>query len=399
MIGLLEKLNEIEGLNHSIYVDDITLWVAGGSDGLIQDTLQEAMRTVEEYVIPRGLACFPQKSELLLLKPVRARQLPSDIGLFSQGNRIPTVKSIRDLGRNYGMKEKNLVRLVRAFVVSRLACILPFLRLDLAEKSKLNCLIRKSYEKALNTPDSTSNEKLAALGFHNKVEEIKEAQRISQLERLSKSVTGRHILTSLGIHYERQTVEMVDVAEEVAIALAIQTNVARIIVSDLQQAIRQFAKGIISPITLKVLGRCEKKISQVVWTPAHSSLPGNEEAHSAARELANRAEIPLDPSTTSLTEGNRLPPAHSSLDKKTSVAWRRLHTGSYTSPSLLTEQVVSRQIQANLQALRRLNPYLKKINSQESWEALLLSTDRNVQEHLVQLAEDATGTQWARAAV
>ncbi|KAG0417440.1 hypothetical protein HPB47_005592 [Ixodes persulcatus] len=97
MIGLPEKLKEI-GQNHSIYADDITLCVTGGSDGFTQDTLQEAIRTVEECVMPRGLACSPQKSKLLLLKPVRSRQLPSDIELHSQGNRIPTVKSIRVLG-------------------------------------------------------------------------------------------------------------------------------------------------------------------------------------------------------------------------------------------------------------------------------------------------------------
>ncbi|KAM7306314.1 hypothetical protein ISCGN_010045 [Ixodes scapularis] len=70
MIGLPKKLETIGGLHYSIYADDITLWVTGGSDGFIQDTLQEAIRVVESYVEPRGLACSPQKSELLLLKPI-----------------------------------------------------------------------------------------------------------------------------------------------------------------------------------------------------------------------------------------------------------------------------------------------------------------------------------------
>ncbi|KAM7297285.1 hypothetical protein ISCGN_022438 [Ixodes scapularis] len=70
MIGLPEKQEAIGGLHHSIYTDDITLWVTGDSDGFIQDTLQEAIRAVESYVEPRGLACSPQKSELLLLKPI-----------------------------------------------------------------------------------------------------------------------------------------------------------------------------------------------------------------------------------------------------------------------------------------------------------------------------------------
>ncbi|KAG0413233.1 hypothetical protein HPB47_009624 [Ixodes persulcatus] len=72
-------------------------------------------------------------------------------------------------------------------------------------------VVRKSYKRALGIPDTTSNGKLAALGLHNTVEEIIEAQRVSQLERLTKSASGRHILASLGIRYERQTGEKADV--------------------------------------------------------------------------------------------------------------------------------------------------------------------------------------------
>ena len=103
------------------------------------------------------------------------------------------------------MRECNLARLVRAFVVSRMAYVLPFLRLGVAEKTKLDCLIRKSYKRALGLPDSTSNDRFAALGLHNTVDEIVEAQRLSQLERLTRSETGRHILRSLGIRYDSQT--------------------------------------------------------------------------------------------------------------------------------------------------------------------------------------------------
>lgn len=519
--------------------------MAGGSDGFIQDTLQDAVKTVEEYVTPRGLACSPQKSELLLLKPVRSRQLPSSIELYLQGRLIPAVKSIKVLGlriqadgnnsetiaslkattyqitrlisriagRNYGMREKNLIRLVRAFVVSRMAYVLPFLRLGSAEKNKLDCLIRKSYKRALHIPDSTSNEKLAALGLHNSVEEIIEAQRISQLERLTKSETGRHILTSLGIRYESQAGTKYDVpkhvrnnliiqnipkhmhpihheerrkarvkalrkmlskekdvlytdaasygnnvmvaavvnekglvvascsiktsdsgtAEEAAIALAIRTNNARFIVSDSQQAIRQFAKGRVSSTTLRILNECQTTTpTRLLWTPAHSSLPGNEEAHSAARGILRRAGLTLAPSTESLvgsdglvrfrdildhytSERARYPPAHPSLDKLSSVAWRRLQTGTYPNPSLLSKWYPDRYKpgctlcggKANLRHMlwecdrldRASNPMIADINSYEGWETLLLNTDPEVQASLVRWAEDAAMIQGVGAAV
>lgn len=120
------------------------------------------------------------------------------------------------------MRERNLVRLVCAFVVSRMAYVLPFLRLGVAEKTKLDCLIRKSYKRALGLPDSTSNDRFAALGLHNTVNEIVEAQRLSQLERLARSETGRHILRSLGIRYDSQTGPKCDVPTQVRTALLIQ---------------------------------------------------------------------------------------------------------------------------------------------------------------------------------
>ncbi|KAG0413670.1 hypothetical protein HPB47_009191 [Ixodes persulcatus] len=180
MIGLPARLSKIEALHHRMYSDDITLWY----------TLQEAILVGEEYITPRGLACSPQKSKLLLLKPAWSRQLPSDIELHLHGLRIPTVKSIRVLrlrvqadghnsemiaslkastyqisrliarisGRKFGMKEKNLVCLVRAFVVTWGR-----------EKDKLDCLVRKGFKRALGVPDSASNEKLATLGLHNAI--------------------------------------------------------------------------------------------------------------------------------------------------------------------------------------------------------------------------------------
>ncbi|KAH7932972.1 hypothetical protein HPB49_005986 [Dermacentor silvarum] len=61
-------LDSIPNLKHSLYAD-ITLWVTGGSDGDIQDMLQQAINEVVAYVAPRGLGCSPQRSELLLYKP------------------------------------------------------------------------------------------------------------------------------------------------------------------------------------------------------------------------------------------------------------------------------------------------------------------------------------------
>uniref|UniRef100_A0A6G5A9P4 Putative tick transposon n=1 Tax=Rhipicephalus microplus TaxID=6941 RepID=A0A6G5A9P4_RHIMP len=79
MIGLPKELNKIPGLYHSIYADDITIWVSDGSDGYIEQRLQEAIGTVERYLEGTGLACSPEKSELLLYRPaIRGRPRKSE---------------------------------------------------------------------------------------------------------------------------------------------------------------------------------------------------------------------------------------------------------------------------------------------------------------------------------
>ncbi|KAG0436628.1 hypothetical protein HPB47_017853 [Ixodes persulcatus] len=401
---------------------------------------------------PQGSVLSPylfNKSELLLLRPKRGGKEKSNFELFAQGHRIPQIESIRVLGRriqadgknreiikalrgtayqvarlipwisnrNYGIKEGNHMSLVEAFVMSRLAYEVPFMRLGVAEKFKLKCIVRKAYKRALGLPDSTSNEKLAALRVQNTIDELIEAQRTAQLERLTRSATGRHILKSLGLRYETQRGEKVDVphthqgdgadfphpkahasctqcqekggegqtlgrtlkeeegvtyvdaaeykgrgamaaavvngdghlvascsvktddpetAEEVEGALALRIPGVRTIVCDSQSSVCNFAKGRVSPKTLRVLrgATCfsERERVRLVWTPAHAPLPGNEEAHDGARGLTVRAGTTSGAPVTSsgrdrlvtfrdildhYTDGRaRFPPAHHSLNKR-----------------------------------------------------------------------------------
>ncbi|KAG0416806.1 hypothetical protein HPB47_006120 [Ixodes persulcatus] len=207
MICLPAKLEKIARLQHSIYAHDITMWVTGGSDGYIEEVLQEAIPVVEL-----------RNSELLLLRPKRGGKEKSNIDLFAQRHRIPQVKSIRVLGlriqahgnnremiqalvgtayqvarliarisnRNHGMKEGNLMRLVQAFVMSRLAYVVSLMRLRVAEKSNLECVVRKAYKRALGLPDSTSNYKLATLGVHNTIDEFVASRVVLDLTRKLK---------------------------------------------------------------------------------------------------------------------------------------------------------------------------------------------------------------------
>lgn len=99
------------------------------------------------------------------------------------------------------MKEQSTIKLVQAFVISRIIYVTPYLNLKKDEKEKINSMIKRAYKRAIGLPISTPNDRFDALGLHNSIDELIEAQQIAQFERLSKTTTRRHILRELCIAY------------------------------------------------------------------------------------------------------------------------------------------------------------------------------------------------------
>ncbi|KAH6921986.1 hypothetical protein HPB50_007241 [Hyalomma asiaticum] len=67
------------------------------------------------------------------------------------------------------------------------------------EKEKADKIIRTAHKAALRLPQSTSTEKLLALGLHNTFEELAEAQLTTQVNRLLQTPTGRALLQRIGL--------------------------------------------------------------------------------------------------------------------------------------------------------------------------------------------------------
>lgn len=74
MLEFAQLLQELDGIEHTISADDITMWAAKGSDCQIETAIQAAIDVVENYLQGTGLRCSPEKSELLLHRPtIRGR--------------------------------------------------------------------------------------------------------------------------------------------------------------------------------------------------------------------------------------------------------------------------------------------------------------------------------------
>lgn len=240
MTALARELDNNSDIGSAIYADDITVWSRGGSVGHTESTLQEAVRTVEKHLSRMQLALSGNKSELLVYQPIRMGRRPKgwrptaeiDIHLITKnGAEIPRKDTIRVLGmlisengrnaatiqklqqhtaatvrliqrisgRRGGIKEDNLLRLFHAFLLSHVNYVASMHVWSAAEKAKLEVLIRQTVKKVLGLPSRTSTTKLEALGVHNKLDELIEAQRTAQISRLSSTGAGKAILARAGI--------------------------------------------------------------------------------------------------------------------------------------------------------------------------------------------------------
>nr|XP_037279981.1 uncharacterized protein LOC119172944 [Rhipicephalus microplus] len=110
---------------------------------------------------------------------------------------------------------------------------------------------------------------------------------------LAVATGPQYIITATGTIRANKPEE----GEEAAIALAYASTQASSIISDSNTAIRNFTKGLISQPALRILTSTpllRRRRVEIVWTPGHSGLAGNEHAHDAARALVHRARHPTE---------------------------------------------------------------------------------------------------------
>ncbi|KAH7939220.1 hypothetical protein HPB52_008767 [Rhipicephalus sanguineus] len=90
-----------------------------------------------------------------------------------------------------GMHERDLLRLIDTFVISRLTYGLPYTNLLKSKCDNIDVLMSRAYKTALGLPPNASTECLLLLG-------LVEAHRTAQVHSLCRSPTSRWFLSSIG---------------------------------------------------------------------------------------------------------------------------------------------------------------------------------------------------------
>ncbi|KAM7301056.1 uncharacterized protein ISCGN_016618 [Ixodes scapularis] len=466
LFKLSERLAKIPNIEYAVYADDITIWITKGSLGEKEERLQKAAEVIQEVAKASGLHCSPEKSEILRIHGRRYdRSIPINVTI--EGHTVPEVKELRLLGmwlqhngkatlqwekisktidimgrmikrvthRKWGLKERDVAKIVQAVVVSRITYCMPYHRITKTEERKIDCKMRGVYKLALGLPITTSTEKLMAMGISNTYGEHKDAMLTAQKERLGRSETGRRLATKLGFndvrtkatrtadlsdmakntyivrpipkhmrpdtheqrrlararYYERIAkkgeVAYVDAAdypdrdakvavyldknkmeknscsmpratteeaEERAIALAMMDGYRKgssmLILSDSQQACRNFLKGRIGARTAKLINKVTPKSAgvthEIAWIPAHAGVTGNQAADDRARAHTFRAGLTqpgktviVNPSYSELLDHYKacrfqFPEPADRFDRIDAALWRRLQAGNFPNKVL-----------------------------------------------------------------
>lgn len=112
-------------------------------------------------------------------------------------NLLQATHLIKRITNKHEIKERDTLCIPQALVTSRVTYGTPYLGLKNSEE-KINTLIHKAHKIPLGLPQTTSTEKLLALGVHNTWEECHEVHKTSQIKQLNHMRMGQDTFRGLG---------------------------------------------------------------------------------------------------------------------------------------------------------------------------------------------------------
>ncbi|XP_037526394.1 uncharacterized protein LOC119403537 [Rhipicephalus sanguineus] len=161
LIGIPKLLADTHNLRHSLYADDLTLWITEGSDGQIEEALQTAIDRLGRYHDTADLSCSATKSEYIIIPSLGLRHLRY---FLRSTFRYKATQPLSQIASRF-----------------------------------LAYTYRQMAARVFRSNASTSHRKRVALGITNTVSKLIKATITEQYERLSLTHAGLAILQQAGI--------------------------------------------------------------------------------------------------------------------------------------------------------------------------------------------------------
>ncbi|KAG0422969.1 hypothetical protein HPB47_001255 [Ixodes persulcatus] len=234
------------------------------SEEELEGILQQGIDLVSGAVKTFGLACSPEKSEYMIVRPSGLRRSTTKPPLYRmelllEGETLPTRDYIRILGMTFHSNGHNTEQIRKVELATQ----------------QTSRLIRRIANRHSGMGEADLLRLIQAFV-------ISRAMTMVAIDGHGVPLFGGSIPTTNS-----------ETAEEVAIAIALLVANTQTMISDSKRAILIFARGRVSEATLRVLTRTSKipnDMVSLIWAPAHTTLPGNEAAHTTTRELAYRTQ-------------------------------------------------------------------------------------------------------------
>lgn len=236
MAGLPARLRRVTGLGFTIYADDITLWTKGGAMANQEQTMQQGIDEVLEYLQNVGMQASPEKTQFMVVARPRDHRkgVADQVDLHIQGQKIKREKQIKILGvtfeetarstkwlpalekswgqtlklvrkttsKSWGADEDTIRILTNALLTAKALYSCNWLNLTKTQWKRLERLNHRTMRLVTGLPKYTALEDLKKNAGMNQIQDRAEVQSIAHFQRLERTNHGRKLLEIMGYEAE-----------------------------------------------------------------------------------------------------------------------------------------------------------------------------------------------------
>ncbi|XP_077558174.1 uncharacterized protein LOC144173782 [Haemaphysalis longicornis] len=289
MADLPPLLDEIEGLRFTIYADDTTLWTKGGSIGEQEQAMQQGLNTISSFLTEVGLAPSPEKTVFVVVanKRLHKQNIKSQFKLTMNGVPIQERPSVRILGLDIDEDggATTWLKKLTATWKSTLSLIPHPTRRQRKATTHLKELQRTDDYEGVHRiyTDAALQDDQVAIAWYCDKTKTKGAKALRGTPSVKEAELRALLLAT-------------EEAHRIAATSPTEAPTTFLLYTDSKEAVRECGKNNTRSRTvarIRAVARDLRQLGRILtirWVPGHNGIPGNEEAHEAAREMLSNPD-------------------------------------------------------------------------------------------------------------